>query len=444
MINVDYFISKYPKMEVQDIIKLYLQGILGPAHLMPNKDKMKINLMNEYEECKDINYNYDLFEDISEEYTRVYIKPYFEKMKSFDKLIEIFEKSIDLDLDIDAYKGQIKSLINKENEEFINRYLNSDNILISHSRVYKENYFPHYLVIKRKYKKEVLSMKSKVYFSSKITKESVLNLYKVLGYELKGNVAIKVHSGEPGNQNFLRPSFWEDIINEVGGTVVECNTAYEGRRNTTEKHKLTFVEHGWNAFKVDLLDAEGPDLVLDIPNGKVIKKNYVGKNLASYDSMLVLSHFKGHPMGGYGGAIKQLSIGVASSYGKAYIHGAGDPKKIWTADHNLFLESMADAASSVVSYFKGNIVYINVMKNMSVDCDCCAVAEDPCIKDIGILISLDPIAIDQACIDLVYNSDDEKKEHLIQRIESRNGILTIEASAKLGFGSREYELIKID
>ena len=208
--------------------------------------------------------------------------------------------------------------------------------------------------------------------------------------------------------------------------------------------KLTFIEHGWNAFKVDLLDAEGPDLVLDIPNGKVIKKNYVGKNLASYDSMLVLSHFKGHPMGGYGGAIKQLSIGLASSYGKAYIHGAGDPKKIWTADHNLFLESMADAASSVVSYFKGNIVYINVMKNMSVDCDCCAVAEDPCIKDIGILISLDPIAIDQACIDLVYNSDDEKKEHLIQRIESRNGILTIEASAKLGFGSREYELIKID
>lgn len=195
---------------------------------------------------------------------------------------------------------------------------------------------------------------------------------------------------------------------------------------------------------MDLIDAEGPDLVLDIPNGKVIKKNYVGKNLASYDSMLVLSHFKGHPMGGYGGAIKQLSIGLASSYGKAYIHGAGDPKKIWTADHNLFLESMADAASSVVSYFKGNIVYINVMKNMSVDCDCCAVAEDPCIKDIGILISLDPIAIDQACIDLVYNSDDEKKEHLIQRIESRNGILTIEASAKLGFGSREYELIKID
>ena len=286
--------------------------------------------------------------------------------------------------------------------------------------------------------------KSKVYFSSKITKESVLNLYRTLGVELKGNVAVKVHSGEPGNQNFIRPDFWSDMINEVNGTVVECNTAYAGRRNTTKAHLETFKEHGWNAFSVDLLDAEGPDLVLDIPKGKVIKKNYVGKDIVNYDSMLVLSHFKGHPMGGYGGAIKQLSIGLASSYGKAYIHGAGDPSKIWTADHNKFLESMADAALSVVEYFKGNIVYINVMKNMSVDCDCCAVAEDPCIKDIGVLISTDPIAIDQACIDLVYSCDDEKKNHLIERIESRNGIHTIVASAALEFGSRDYELIKID
>ena len=286
--------------------------------------------------------------------------------------------------------------------------------------------------------------KSKVYFSSKITKESVLNLYRTLGVELKGNVAVKVHSGEPGNQNFIRPDFWSDVINEVNGTVVECNTAYAGRRNTTKAHLETFKEHGWNAFSVDLLDAEGPDLVLDIPKGKVIKKNYVGKDIVNYDSMLVLSHFKGHPMGGYGGAIKQLSIGLASSYGKAYIHGAGDPSKIWTADHDKFLESMADAALSVVEYFKGNIVYINVMKNMSVDCDCCAVAEDPCIKDIGILISSDPIAIDQACIDLVYSCDDEKKNHLIERIESRNGIHTIVASAALEFGSRDYELIKID
>ena len=287
-------------------------------------------------------------------------------------------------------------------------------------------------------------MKSKVYFSSKITKESVLNLYRILGVKLEGNVAIKVHSGEPGNQNFIRPSFWEDIINEVKGTVVECNTAYEGRRNTTKAHLETFKEHGWNAFPIDLLDAEGPDLELDIPKGKVIKKNYIGKDIVNYDSMLVLSHFKGHPMGGYGGALKQLSIGLASSYGKAYIHGAGDPSKIWTADHDKFLESMADAALSIVDYFKNKIVYINVMKNMSVDCDCCAVAEDPCIKDIGILISTDPIAIDQACIDLVYACNDEKKDHLIKRIESRNGIHTIVASAALGFGSRDYELIKID
>ena len=287
-------------------------------------------------------------------------------------------------------------------------------------------------------------MKSKVYFSSKITSEEVLKLYKKLGVELKGNVCIKLHSGEPGNQNFLGPLFWKDIIDYVGGTVVECNTAYEGRRNTTLKHLETLDEHGWTKyFKVDLLDKEGPDLEIDIPNGLVIKKNYLGKNIKNYDSMLVLSHFKGHPMGGYGGAIKQLSIGVASSYGKAYIHGCGVPKNIWTADHDKFLESMADAASSVVDYFNQNIVYINVMKNMSVDCDCCSKAEDPCIKDIGILISLDPIAIDQACIDLVYNSNDKGKSHLIERIESRNGIHTIFASSALGFGSRDYELIDI-
>ena len=286
--------------------------------------------------------------------------------------------------------------------------------------------------------------KSKVYFSKNITKESVVNLYNLLGKKLEGNVAIKVHSGEPGNQNFIRPAFWNDIIELVGGTVVECNTAYAGRRNTTKAHLETFKEHGWNAYPIDLLDAEGPDLVLDIPQGKVIKKNYVGKDIVNYDSMLVLSHFKGHPMGGYGGAIKQLSIGLASSYGKAYIHGAGEVEKIWTADHDKFLESMADAALSIVEYFKGKIVYINVMKNMSVDCDCCAIAEDPCISDIGILISDDPIAIDQACIDLVYACEDEKKGHLIKRIETRNGIHTIEASSELGFGSREYELIRVD
>ena len=263
-------------------------------------------------------------------------------------------------------------------------------------------------------------MKSKVYFSKNISKETALKLYKLLNFKPTGNVCIKVHSGEPGNQNFIKPDFFKPIIDDVNGTIVECNTAYNGKRNTTEAHLETFKLHGWDQFKIDLLDATGPDLVLDIENGKVINKNYVGKNIEKYDSMVVLSHFKGHPMGGYGGAIKQLSIGVASSFGKAYIHGAGEPEKIWPADHDLFLESMADAASSIVKYFKGNIAYINVMKNMSVDCDCCAVAEDPCIEDIGILASLDPIAIDQACIDLVYNSNDPKKDHFIERVESRN------------------------
>ena len=288
-------------------------------------------------------------------------------------------------------------------------------------------------------------MSSKVYFSPTITPEKVLELYNLLGKKLEGNVAVKVHSGEKGNQNFLRPDFWRPVIDEVGGTVVECNTAYEGARNTTERHKKLFEEHGWTKyFNVDLLDAEGPDLVLEIPKGKVIKKNYVGKDIANYDSMLVLSHFKGHPMGGFGGAIKQLSIGVASSYGKAYIHGAGEPEKIWTSDHDSFLEAMADAASSVVNYFDGKIIYVNVMKNMSVDCDCCSVAEDPCIKDIGILVSDDPIAIDRACVDLVYASSDPGKPHLIERIESRNGTHTIDAAAALGFGSTDYTLIEID
>ena len=286
-------------------------------------------------------------------------------------------------------------------------------------------------------------MKAKVYFTKDITPESVLRLYKALGVNLPGKVAVKVHSGEPGNQNFLRPDFWRDMINYVGGTVVECNTAYAGKRNTTEAHLETFHNHGWDEFPIEILDAEGPDTVLEM-KGNVIQKNYVGKGMANYDSMLVLSHFKGHPMGGYGGAIKQLSIGCASAFGKAYIHGAGEPDKIWTADHDLFLESMADSAMSVIDFFKGNVAYINVMKNMSVDCDCCAVAEDPCIKDIGVLASLDPVAIDKACIDLVYDCDDPKKGHLIERIESRNGTLTIDKAAALGYGTKDYELICLD
>ena len=288
-------------------------------------------------------------------------------------------------------------------------------------------------------------MKATVYFSRTITPEKVLELYKRVGKELPGNVAVKVHSGEKGNQNFLRTDFWKNIIDYVGGTVVECNTAYSGARDTTARHRQLLAEHGWSdTFPVDLLDAEGPDLELAIPGGRVIQKNYVGKDIVNYDSMLVLSHFKGHPMGGFGGALKQLSIGVGSSYGKAYIHGAGDPQQLWTADHNSFLEAMADAAGSVIDYFGGNLVYINVMKNMSVDCDCCAVAEDPCIADIGILASTDPIAIDQACLDLVYASTDPGKPHLLERIESLNGVHTIEAAAALGYGTREYDLVEVE
>ncbi len=289
----------------------------------------------------------------------------------------------------------------------------------------------------------------KVYFIKGVTQENLIKVYESLNIELKGKVAVKLHSGEQGNQNYIKPEFVKPIIDKVNGTVVECNTAYKGARNTTEKHKKLISEHNWTKyFDVDIMDEEG-DLQIDIPNGKVIKKNYLGKNIKNYDSMLVLSHFKGHPMGGYGGALKQLSIGCASSNGKTYIHTAGaskDQTKLWDnlPEQDKFLESMADAASSVHNMFKNNIAYINIMCNMSVDCDCCAVAEDPCMKDIGILASTDPIAIDQACIDLVYNSNDKGKDHLIERIERQNGIHTIEASDELGFGSRKYELIEIN
>ena len=287
-------------------------------------------------------------------------------------------------------------------------------------------------------------MPSKVYFTRALTPEKVVELYRALGISLPGKVAVKLHSGEEGNQNFLGPDFWKPMMKAVSGTVVECNTAYEGSRNTTKKHLTTLEKHGWSKhFRVDLLDAQGPDMVLDIPDGHKIHRNYVGKDMANYDSMLVLSHFKGHPMGGFGGALKQLSIGCASGYGKTYIHGAGDPAQMWTADQDSFLESMADAASSVVKYFHGNMAFVNVMKNLSVDCDCCAVAEDPCMADIGMMASLDPIAIDQACLDMVYASKDPGRDHLIERIESRHGVHTVEAAAQLGFGSREYELVEL-
>ena len=292
--------------------------------------------------------------------------------------------------------------------------------------------------------------RAKVYFTKEITPESVVKMYEKLGVNLPGKVAVKLHSGEQGNQNYIRPEFVKAIVEKVNGTVVECNTAYDGARNSTEKHKKLIEDHGWTKyFDVDLMDAEGPDLELKIPNGKVIKENFVGKDIQKYDSMLVLSHFKGHPMGGYGGALKQLSIGVASSEGKSWIHSAGftkDQTILWDnlPEQDKFLESMADAASSVVNYFKDKIAFISVMCNLSVDCDCCAVAEDPCMKDIGILASTDPIAIDQACIDLIYNSKDPGRDHFVERVERQHGIHTIEAAAELGFGTREYELINID
>ena len=292
--------------------------------------------------------------------------------------------------------------------------------------------------------------KSKVYFIKEITPENIIKIYDALGKKLEGKVAVKMHSGEKGNPNYLKAEFVKEVINYVNGTVVECNTAYDGARNTTEKHKELIKEHEWNKyFPFDLMDAEGPDMVLDIPNGKVLKENYVGKNLDNYDSMLVLSHFKGHAMGGYGGALKQLSIGVASSAGKSWIHTAGkvtDQVELWNnlPEQDKFLEAMADSALSVVNYFHGNMAFINVMKNISVDCDCDGHASAPCMQDVGILASLDPVAIDQACLDLVYNSEDPGKDKLIQRIESLHGVHTIEAAAELGCGNREYELITIE
>ena len=293
-------------------------------------------------------------------------------------------------------------------------------------------------------------IKSKVYFTKKLAPETVVEMYKVLGISLPGKVAVKVHSGEAGNQNYLRPAFMKPMVDYVNGTVVECNTAYQGQRNYTEKHLKLIADHGWSHyFKVDLLDAQGPDLKLPIPNGKVLKENLVGRNLANYDSLLVLSHFKGHPMGGFGGALKQLSIGCASSAGKCLIHSGGtmdDQAELWshTAPQDTFCEAMADAAGSVVELFRGKAAYVSMMCNLSVDCDCCAVAEDPCMADIGILSSLDPVALDAACIDLIRQSDDPGREHFMERVNSRHGTHTIEVANALGFGTTDYTLICLD
>ena len=292
--------------------------------------------------------------------------------------------------------------------------------------------------------------KAKVYFSKTLTPERVIDLYNALNFPLKGNVGVKVHSGEDGNQNYLRPEFLKPMIDYVDGTVIECNTAYGGARNTTEKHKRLMEKHGWNKyFPVDIMDENDNDVVIDIPNGTKIKKDYLGEHINRYDSILVLTHFKGHPMGGFGGALKQLSIGFASSRGKAYIHSAGKTTDQYTCWKMLppqddFLASMADAASAVHNMFKGRIAYVSMMCNMSVDCDCCAVAEDPCLKDIGILSSLDPVALDQACLDLVKASKDIGRDHFMNRVTSRNGEHILDVAEELNFGNRNYELIIID
>ena len=293
--------------------------------------------------------------------------------------------------------------------------------------------------------------KPTVFFTPDITPENVVKMYELLGVKLPGKVAVKVHSGEDGNQNYLRPEFLKPIVKEVDGTIVECNTAYDGARDTTEKHEKLMAKHGWSeVFPVDIMDADGPssDLIFPIENGRVLKQNHVGGHLANYASLLVVSHFKGHPMGGFGGALKQLSIGCASDQGKVNIHTAGaslNQGEFWekVAEQDDFLEAMAEAAETVVNHFGSNAAFINIACNLSVDCDCCAVAEDPCMKDIGIFASLDPVAIDQACIDAVVNSDDPGRDHLLERINSKHGTKTIDDAARLGYGSKNYELVII-
>lgn len=291
--------------------------------------------------------------------------------------------------------------------------------------------------------------KSKVYFTKEITPESLVKIYKKVGKDLKGKIAVKISTGEPGGKNFLNPNLIKDLVNKLNGTIVECNTAYAGRRNTTEEHWKAIKEHGFiDIANVDIMDENG-DMAIPVKNGIHLKENYVGKNLKNYDSMLMLSHFKGHQMGGFGGALKNMSIGVASSSGKTGIHTAGKtrvPTELWDnlPEQDHFLESMAEADESVINYMNGNIVYINVINNISFDCDCNSNPEAPCMSDIGITASIDPVAVDKASLDLIYNSEDNGKERLIARIEEKHGIRTVEHAEELGIGSTDYELINID
>lgn len=286
--------------------------------------------------------------------------------------------------------------------------------------------------------------KSKVYFTAEITPESLKRIYHAMGVRLKGKVAVKISTGEPGGHNFLQPMLIKDLVQELNGTIVECNTAYQGRRYTTKEHWEAIKEHGFPEIApCDIMDAEG-EMSIPIVGGRHLTENFVGEHLKNYQSMLMLSHFKGHAMGGFGGALKNMSIGIASSHGKAHIHGVGVPENLWTADHDSFLECMAEADKAVMDYMgRENIVYINVANRLSVDCDCDSHPEEPKMKDIGIFASSDPVALDQACVDAVYNSPDPGKAALIERMESRHGIHTVEQAVALGLGSREYEIVNI-
>lgn len=286
--------------------------------------------------------------------------------------------------------------------------------------------------------------KAQVYFTPEITAEALVRIYEALGTKLWGQVAVKLSTGEPGGHNFLQPALIKPLVQQLSGTIVECNTAYEGRRNTTDAHWQAIREHGFmDIAPCDIMDEEG-EMSLPVVGGRHLTENFVGAHLANYNSILMLSHFKGHLMGGFGGALKNMSIGVASAHGKAHIHGVGIPENLWTADHDSFLECMAEADKAVMDYMgRKNIVYINVANRLSIDCDCDANPHEPEMADIGIFASLDPVAVDQACVDAVYNSPDPGKAALIERMESRNGIHTVEEAAALGLGSREYAIVNI-
>ena len=291
--------------------------------------------------------------------------------------------------------------------------------------------------------------KSKVYFTKEITADSLIKIYEALGRDLKGKVAVKLSTGEAGGHYYLNPNLIKDLVHKVNGTIVECNTAYNGKRNTTKDHWETIKDHGFMEIaKVDIMDEEG-DMPIPVENGFHLKEDYVGNHLKNYDSMLVLSHFKGHAMGGFGGALKNISIGIGSSNGKTWIHTAGktkNPAELWDnlPEQDHFLESMADACKGVINYIgQENMLYINIANNLSVDCDCDSNPHAPEMADLGIFASVDPVALDQACYDAVINSEDEGKKALIERMNSKHGIHTVEAAYELGLGNREYEIVNI-